>query len=157
MKTITMTAAEVKRRLASRPKREADIQREILDYLATLPHVYAWKAGSGLLTTKDGRRVRMGKAGVSDIIGWVETRAYSTAIFPPTLGGPFRYVKTRAEEYFTVPRFLAIEVKRPGKEPTVEQRVFLGRVRRSGGVTIVATSVDDVRAVVSAPSERWST
>ncbi|MDH4179704.1 MAG: VRR-NUC domain-containing protein [Armatimonadota bacterium] len=41
-------------------------------------------------------------------------------------------------------RFLAIEVKVPGKKPSEEQMVFLQRVAEKGGLAIIAYSVDDV-------------
>ena len=41
-------------------------------------------------------------------------------------------------------KFLAIEVKRPGLEPTELQKSFLNQVRESGGIGIVATCCDDV-------------
>lgn len=41
-------------------------------------------------------------------------------------------------------KFLAIEVKRDGREPTELQATFLEEVRRAGGIGFVARSVDDV-------------
>lgn len=41
-------------------------------------------------------------------------------------------------------RFVAIEVKRPGEKPTIDQVAFLQGVQRSGGLAFVASSVDDV-------------
>lgn len=41
-------------------------------------------------------------------------------------------------------KFIAIEVKRKGEEPTLEQINFLDRIRNSGGIAMVAYSVDDV-------------
>lgn len=40
--------------------------------------------------------------------------------------------------------FVAIEVKRPGNTLSTYQAVFLDQVRKSGGKTIVAYSLDDV-------------
>lgn len=59
---------------------------------------------------------RMGPPGSSDIIG----------ILP---GG----------------RFLAIEVKRPGHEPTEIQKEFMDKINALGGLAFVATSIDDVK------------
>jgi Holliday junction resolvase len=42
-------------------------------------------------------------------------------------------------------RFLAIETKQPGAYPGRLQRHELDRVRRAGGLAIVAHSADDVR------------
>ena len=41
-------------------------------------------------------------------------------------------------------KFLAIEVKRPGRKPTERQRQFLEQVASAGGIAIVAYSVEDV-------------
>jgi hypothetical protein len=42
-------------------------------------------------------------------------------------------------------QFIAVEVKRPGNQPTAKQEAFAERVRRSNGVSIVATSVEDLQ------------
>src|SRR5438046_888348 len=58
---------------AMKARREADIQREILRFLATCPGVVAWKNGTGSFRASykgKERFIRMGKPGVSDIIGW---------------------------------------------------------------------------------------
>lgn len=39
-------------------------------------------------------------------------------------------------------KFLAIEVKRPGKKPTAQQKLFIDTVNSYGGIGIVATSVE---------------
>ncbi len=40
--------------------------------------------------------------------------------------------------------FVAIEVKAPGKKPSKDQQDFLAAVEKAGGISIVATSPDDV-------------
>jgi hypothetical protein len=45
-------------------------------------------------------------------------------------------------------RFLGIEVKRPGQKPRTAQRRWLDVVRRFGGVTGVATSVEEAMRLV---------
>lgn len=45
-------------------------------------------------------------------------------------------------------RFLALEVKQPGKKPTEEQERFIAIVRAAGGVAEVVTSVERAQAVV---------
>lgn len=45
-------------------------------------------------------------------------------------------------------RFVAMEAKRPGKNPTRLQEYMLGRITAAGGVTAVIRSVDDARAVI---------
>ena len=105
---------------------EQEIQREILTFLRRLPGVVAWKTGGGLLPLANGRRVRMGHKGVSDIVGWCSEESPIVEARP-------------------VARFLAIEVKRLGEKCTPEQAAFLDAVLVAGGIAIVASSVDDVR------------
>jgi hypothetical protein len=45
-------------------------------------------------------------------------------------------------------RRLEVEVKRRGEQPTDEQRVFLDRIRKAGGVAILAHGVSDVIATL---------
>jgi hypothetical protein len=117
-------------------RKEKEIQRAVLDYLATVPGVVAWKSGGGMfrMTYKGKERmVRMGVKGVSDIIGW-----YTSALVIP--GTPVR------TPHFA--RFLAIEVKRPGRYPTDVQTAFLKQVELANGIAIVARSVADVQKVL---------
>ena len=41
-------------------------------------------------------------------------------------------------------RFVAIEVKRPGRRPTPRQAAELEAIRAAGGIALVATSLDEV-------------
>lgn len=41
-------------------------------------------------------------------------------------------------------KYVAIEIKRPGRKPSKDQADFLERVKESGGVAFVATCVEDV-------------
>ena len=100
---------------------EAEVQRAILEYLKTRGDVVAWRANSRtvVMPGKGGRMrpVFFGFPGQPDIIGFM----------------------------YWSGRFLAIEVKAPGKENnlTNDQRAFLELVRE-GGIAIVASSVEDV-------------
>src|ERR1041384_1177700 len=51
-------------------------------------------------------------------------------------------------------RILAIECKDPSKKATQGQANFLGDVKRSGGVAILAYSIEDVRRVLDADAGR---
>ena len=42
-------------------------------------------------------------------------------------------------------RFVAIEVKQPGKRPTQLQQLKMARIRECGGTAFVACSVDEVK------------
>jgi len=46
-------------------------------------------------------------------------------------------------------RFLAIEVKAPGKEPTPEQLNFIQQVKKAGGVAGGVTSPDELENVLN--------
>ncbi len=108
---------------------EKEIQRAILHYI-TVRGIFAWRQNQGALHMPEeeghygptrhrwGRKERVIRFahvdGISDIIGVYRGR------------------------------FLAIEVKRKGNKPTDDQRAFLERVDKEGGIAIVAYSVDDV-------------
>lgn len=58
-----------------------------------------------------------------------------------------------ADLYAIIPpsgRFLAVEVKRPGKEPTEAQRTFLRRIRNFGGVGVAVDNVKMLDRIVKA-------
>lgn len=97
-------------------QKEKDIQKAIIDYLR-LKRCLVFKHHSTGFTMKDGeaRAFRYGDKGIADIIGCLPSG-----------------------------RFLAVEVKRPGKEPTPEQDQFLLEVNSRGGLGIVAHSIDDI-------------
>lgn len=104
---------------------ESDIQKQILQYLSLLGIVH-WRQNSGAFVVPAGagsrrRYVRAGMPGVSDIIGLLPNG-----------------------------RFLAIEVKRPGEQPTELQQAFLSAVNHSGGLAFVARSVNDVQSTLEA-------
>lgn len=103
---------------------ERDIQSAILEYLHA-KRIFCWRNNSGMqflpYTNREGksrmRALRIGLPGSSDILGCLPDG-----------------------------RFLAIEVKRPGNKPTIEQQEFLDNIASRGGVAFVATSIDDVIA-----------
>ncbi len=100
---------------------ETALVRQCLDYLA-FRGIMAWRQNSGAMVGEyKGKRrfVRFaGVKGLSDIAG----------VLPDG-------------------RALYIEVKRPGKSPTVEQTNFLDRVKKLGGV---ALWVIDVKQLMEA-------
>lgn len=97
---------------------EGAIQQQILEYL-DLMGIFRWRNNTGV-ARMGSRRVPFGKKGSSDILGVLKPSG----------------------------RFLAIEVKAPGAQPTIEQIAFLRMVRDAGGVAIVAESIEDVRRVL---------
>lgn len=104
---------------------EKDIQRSVLQWLA-LVGVFAFRVNSGGMRWQDtkgkSRYMQFNTAkGCSDVL----------AILPDS-------------------RFGAFEIKRPGKVPTDDQKVFLARVQQAGGVAVFCTGVDDLRAKLKA-------
>lgn len=98
---------------------EREIVRAILDYLR-LEKIPAWRNNTGAV--QEGRRfIRFGPKGGADILG----------VLPPD------------------GRFLALEVKRPGRHATQEQQAFLDWVDAAGGIGEVVTSIQDVRLVLA--------
>lgn len=128
------------------PRTEAEIQKAILAYLKLVPGVVAWKAGTGSFrATYKGRErfVRIGKVGVSDIIGWRSESVWTEEETPPP------YVAYRLRRHW--PRFLAIEVKNRRGVVTPEQRAFLDSVKAAGGIALIARSVADVQKELPTP------
>lgn len=107
---------------------EADIMREI-QLAASKDGHRLMRNNCGQTVTENGNIIRfgVGNPGGSDLIGWTSTG-----------------------------KFLAIEVKRPGKNPTKEQRNFLDAVTKAGGVAGVARSVGDAVEIISSVDTEWS-
>lgn len=98
---------------------EADILKSVIRFLKIHPSV-AWAERMNVgAQAIDGRFVRYGFPGCSDIIGQI-------------MDG----------------RFLAIECKATRGRVTAAQEAFLGAVAKAGGVALVARSVEDVAGVL---------
>jgi hypothetical protein len=97
---------------------ERDVLPGCLEALALHPSV-AWyhRMNVGAVEVDD-RKIRFAFTGCSDVLGQL-TRKF---------GG----------------RALAVEVKRPGKEPTDDQAEFLWKVWNAGGCAFVATDASDI-------------
>jgi len=94
---------------------ETDIQNLIRIALSE-KGIISWRNNVGALKDINGRLVRYGLCtGSSDIIG----------IMPDG-------------------RFLAIEVKKPGKKPTAEQTRFIEAILKHGGLAGVVRSVEEL-------------
>lgn len=104
---------------------ESDTQRAILRFLHIHPAVkWAQRMNVGMMK-KGPHYVRFGFKGLSDVIGQVR-------------GGGF----------------LAIEVKDATGKVSAEQKQFLDMVNKSGGIGLVARSLDDVKNVLDGLLER---
>lgn len=117
-----------------------------MTYLAECLGVFAKRMNSRVVRMpgKEGRErlVRFGFEGCADILGWVDHCRYPAGEPFDTHSNP---IACDGTGMYHVPRFLAIECKRPGEEPSPAQAAFLEQVRQAGGLAIVATSVADVR------------
>lgn len=104
---------------------EQHIQRACLDYLALIG-AFVWRQNSGAMArtnAETGKRYYTrfsGATGCSDIIGVHQGR------------------------------FLAVEVKQPGKQATAEQLAFLDHVKAHGGIALVVTGVTDLQQQLAA-------
>lgn len=117
-----MTRAEILQRMTGRPRKtsersESEIQAGILSYLAMRRDMYAWRNNSGGYFPAPGRFLRFGERGSADIL----------CIQAP------------------VGRLIGIEVKRPGKKPTVYQAGWGKKVQAKGGVYFVVSSVAELK------------
>lgn len=114
-------------------QRESDIVKGILAYLKMRPNVVAWRQNSGAVTgTYKGktRFVRFNTMpGMSDIQGWI-----------------WRHGPDGTGKKWATPLF--IEVKVPGKKPSLEQLQFLSLAASHGCIAFVAFSVKDVAEVL---------
>jgi len=106
---------------------EIDLVRACLDWLA-LRRIKAWRMNNtGIFDpVKKVYRSFHGLRGVSDILG----------IVPQT-------VEVDGEQV-TFGNFLAIEVKKPGETPRVEQEEFLREVRARGGIGLCVHSLGEL-------------
>ena len=99
-------------------KKEGILQKGLLTYLNCKG--YFWKNHTtGIYDQRKGIFRRLGQKGMSDILGVLK-------------GG----------------RFVAIEVKIKPNKPTADQLAFLQKVRNTGGIGIVAYSLDDVLEII---------
>lgn len=122
------------------PRRETDIVRAILDYLALCPGVVAWRVNTGMamLHGRGGKLqpVRFGVKGMADIIGWVEVCRLCQ--FSPPRENCYR-------AFSVLPSFVALEVKTETGVVRPAQAAFLEQVRQAGGIGAVVRSVADVQ------------
>ena len=89
------------------------LQRLILAHLAELPECFFWQSNVGAGRRADGQWITFGRKGQSDILGCAKGR------------------------------FCAIEVKSDSGRLSPEQQEFGDAVTRSGGLYIVARTLED--------------
>lgn len=86
-----------------------------------------------------------------DIVERIRTKVLAPlprSFFFKVHGGPFQQVGIPDLIGCLEGRFVAIEVKQPGKEPTKIQATILKKLAAAGAVVGVATSVEEARAIV---------
>lgn len=125
--------ARIRTTSGKRPRRppvpkEAEIQKQCLQYLCRVRGWLAWRNNSGA--------IKATYKGKSRFIRF-NTAVGGSDLFFVTKGG----------------RFGSVEVKRPGEVPTEKQATWLEGVRATGGVAIWVTSVDDLIAKLAAAGE----
>ena len=107
--------------MAEARMRESVLVKQLLDYLKTVG-IPAWRQNQGAMVASYGGRsrfIRFSSAkGASDILG----------IIPPD------------------GRMLAVEAKMPGNKPSPDQVAFLANIKASGGLAVLAYSLDDLIA-----------
>ena len=94
---------------------EKEIERQILDYLHTLPGCVAWKHHQ-LIANKHRRRGKYEPKGIPDIIGVYRGRFIAIEVKRPK-GGVVKQ----------------------------EQKLFIELLNKYGGLAFIATSVEDVQ------------
>ena len=102
--------ARARRLIRGKPQpSESQVLRACLELLQRHPKIaFAWRANAGAMQNPSGQWVKFGFRGMPDLM----------AVIKPT------------------GRFLAVEVKRPGKQPTAAQDAFLQAVVAAGGYAL---------------------
>ncbi len=109
---------------------EQEIQQRIRIALSRGP-VRLWRNNTGTLLDRQGRPVQFGLCkGSSDLIG------LRTVTVTPEMVGQQLAV------------FTAIEVKSERGRATAEQQAFVDMVRRAGGLSGIARSMEDARGIL---------
>jgi hypothetical protein len=114
---------------------EAQIQQQIIGFLR-FQGFYVQRLNSGMLPMGEGasrRMIRMTKAGTPDLMAF---RSIHEKILL-TAPGQRSIERTRVQLVF-------IEVKRPGKKPTMLQSQVMAELEEHGALCMVATSIEDI-------------
>jgi penicillin-binding protein-related factor A (putative recombinase) len=95
---------------------EKQIEKSILDALNYMPGCWAMKINNAGIQRIEDRFIKVGVKGVPDIMGYYKGK------------------------------FLAIEVKRPGKKATPEQKEFIIKANQDNCIAFVADNLDYVKS-----------
>ena len=99
---------------------EKTVVRDCLEYLHLL-NIFAWRNNTGSIRTADNRFISFGLVGSSDILGCLNDG-----------------------------RLLAVECKSDTGKLSEQQKEFLEKVRKLGGLSIVARSYKDIEQALIA-------
>ena len=110
------------------------------------------RAGLALASAKERSETEIVKAILDYLraLGFWAERRNSRVLLLPGKGGrlrPVRFGVKGGSDIIAIGlqgRFMAIEVKRPGREATMDQDVYLREIRMHGGLGFLATCVQDV-------------
>ena len=130
-----------------RPRKESEILRAILDYLAVCPGVVAFRANVGAVQAEyRGKRrfVRFGVKGMPDVIGSVawcypQDRSVTLCRGHPEIEPLLHRLWVHR------PRPFGFEVKRPGEPLSPEQSTFGALLARAGWIFRRVECVADVQ------------
>lgn len=124
---------------------ETDYVNAIREAVARMDDVRLFRNNTGVLRDRGGAYVRYGLAeGSADLIGCVSVMAN---VVRASLPAP-------SMTSFRVARFLAIEVKQPGKKPTEHQSRWLDMMQEQGAIVGVAVHVEDAVQIIE-EGKRW--
>lgn len=113
------------------PSETGTVQPAVMLAASAIQGVVVFRNNVGVCVYPNGSHVRYGLFnGSSDLIGWE-----SIVITPQMVGQ-------------TIARFLAIEVKKLGRDATEDQQRFIDRVNLAGGKAGVAHSADEAENLI---------
>ena len=110
-----------------RMKSEGSIQKDILAYLKTVPHVTCWRSNAGQVKTN----VKMAPKGCPDIIGYTTMSTYDS--LKGSLGRG---------------KFIGFEVKQPGKLQNPDQQDWEADMTAAGALYYVVHSVEETQEII---------
>lgn len=121
--------------MAKKTRREKPVQAAIFAQLGGRTDTRLFRNNRGVALHKDGSYVHygLGNPGGSDLIGW-----HTIQVTPAMVGARLAV-------------FIAVECKRPGKEPDKDQKNFINQVRAAGGYAGAAHSVSEALNILDFP------
>ena len=97
---------------------EAILQKAALDWLSTIPGIYFFRSGAGMVKTEEGRVFKTGKPGCPDITVCKDGR------------------------------FLGLEIKTPTGRQSATQKLAQLQIEEAGGEYHIIKSIDELKAIL---------